>query len=145
MEFYQVNFPFYRVYLIHNPYIIFIGKGPKLKAPPENLSPRSAAEYTRKQINFSPKKKNVKGKRKNKKSKKMKKTPDTDMFEEEELLKEKDRLLKEELAKLDPKKAPTKQDSSFYPPPSNLEKRRCYFHKGAKALKCTVCSGGKLL
>ena len=70
---------------------------------------------------------------------------DNEMFDQEELLKEKDRLLKEELAKLDPKKAPTKQDSSFYPPPSNLEKRRCYFHKGAKALKCTVCSGGKVL
>ena len=135
----------YQVYLIYNLYIVLIGKGPKLKAPPENLSPRSAAEYTRKQINFSPKKKNVKGKRKYKKSIKMKKKPDSEMFEQEELLKEKDRLLKEELAKLDPKKAPTKQDSSFYPPPSNLEKRRCYFHKGAKALKCTVCSGGKLL
>ena len=33
-----------------------------LKAPPENLSPRSASELTRKQLNFSPKKKNVKGK-----------------------------------------------------------------------------------
>ena len=74
----------------------------------------------------------------------MKKKPDNEMFEQEELLKEKDRLLKEELAKLDPKKAPTKQDPSFYPPPLNLEKRRCYFHKGARALKCTVCSGGKL-
>ena len=60
----------------------------------------------------------------------------------EKLLQEKDRLLKEELAKLDPTKAPSKQDPSFYPAPKNLEKRRCYFHKGAKALKCTVCSGG---
>ena len=79
------------------------------------------------------------------KSKKIKKTPadEDDAIEQEELLKEKDRLLKEELSKLDPKKATTKQDSSFYPPPSNLEKRRCYFHKGAWALKCTVCSGGR--
>ena len=60
----------------------------------------------------------------------------------ERLLEEKDRLLKEELSKLDPNKAPSKPDSSFYPAPKNLEKRRCYFHKGAKALKCTVCSGG---
>ena len=61
----------------------------------------------------------------------------------ERLLVEKDRLLREELAKLDPTKAPSKPDSGFYPAPKNLEKRRCYFHKGAKALKCTVCSGGK--
>ena len=62
----------------------------------------------------------------------------------ERLLAEKDRLLKEELAKLDPEKAPSKPDSSFFPAPKNLEKRRCYFHRGAKALKCTVCSGGDL-
>ena len=84
----------YQVYLIYNLYIVLIGKGPKLKAPPENLSPRSAAEYIRKQINFSPKKKNVKGKRKYKKSIKIKKKPDNEMFEQEELLKGKDRLLK---------------------------------------------------
>ena len=60
----------------------------------------------------------------------------------ERLLAEKDKLLRAELAKLDPDKAPSKPDSSFYPPPKNLEKRRCYFHRGAKALKCTVCSGG---
>merc|ERR1712079_243302 len=59
----------------------------------------------------------------------------------ERLLAEKDRLLKEELAKLDPEKAPSKPDSSFFPAPKNLEKRRCYFHRGAKALKCTVCNG----
>ena len=60
----------------------------------------------------------------------------------EKLLQEKNRLLQEELAKLDPKKAPSNPDSSFFPAPKSLEKRRCYFHKGAKALKCTVCSGG---
>lgn len=60
----------------------------------------------------------------------------------EQLLQEKDRLLKEELAKLDPKKAPSNPDSSFFPAPKSLEKRRCYFHRDAKALKCTVCSGG---
>ena len=61
----------------------------------------------------------------------------------EQLLREKDRLLKEELAKLDPKTAPSKPDSSFFPAPKSLEKRRCYFHRDAKALKCTVCSGGQ--
>ena len=60
----------------------------------------------------------------------------------EQLLQEKDRLLKEELAKLDPRKAPSKPDSGFFPAPKSLEKRRCYFHRDAKALKCTVCSGG---
>ena len=60
----------------------------------------------------------------------------------EQLLQEKDRLLREELAKLDPKVAPSKPDSSFFPAPKSLEKRRCYFHRDAKALKCTVCSGG---
>ena len=88
------------------------------------------------------KKKKGKGKRKVKRFQKL--MVDETMKEEEELLKEKERLLKEELLKLDPKVAPTKQDSSFYPPPPNLEKRRCYFHKGARALKCTVCSGGKV-
>ena len=121
-----------------------VGKSSKIKAPDVNLSPRSAAEVTRKQINFSPRKKRGKTNQKSRQSKNLRKKLDADMLEQEELMKEKDRLLKEELAKLDPKKAPTKQDSSFYPPPPNLEKRRCYFHKGARALKCTVCSGGQI-
>ena len=122
-----------------------LGKDQQLKAPPENLSPRSAAEFTTQQIQDLTKKKKGKRKMKSRRSKKVKKTPvdETDTMEQDKLLKEKDRLLKEELSKLDPKKATTKQDSSFYPPPSNLEKRRCYFHKGARALKCTVCSGGR--
>ena len=119
-----------------------LGREKHLRAPHGNLSPRSA----RKQIEIVTKKKKFKGKRKGRKYKKIKKISiaDNEAIEEENLLKEKDRLLKEELSKLDPKKAPTKQDSSFYPPPSNIEKRRCYFHKGARALKCTVCSGGKV-
>ena len=103
----------------------------------------SGTEISRKQIHFSPKKKHGKVKQKSRKAKRLNRELDSDMLEKEEILKEKDRLLKEELAKLDPKKAPSKQDSSFYPPPPNLQKRRCYFHKGARALKCTVCSGGK--
>ena len=102
----------------------------------------SAKDVLRKKVNFSPQKKKPRSKRRRKKSKFGGEKSVLETLEEEELLKEKDRLLKEELAKLDPKKAPTKQDSSFYPPPPNLEKRRCYFHKGARALKCTVCSGG---
>ena len=88
----------------------------------------------------------ARAKRKLRKNRKYRNIPQIEIegsAEIEAILKEKDRLLKEELAKLDPKRAPTKQDSSFYPAPKNLEKRRCYFHKGAKALKCTVCSGGK--
>ena len=117
---------------------VIIGKQSKLKEPHE-----SGTEVSRKQIHFSPKKKHGKGKQKSRQTKRLKRELDSEMLEKEELLKEKDRLLKEELAKLDPKKAPSKQDSSFYPPPPNLQKRRCYFHKGARALKCTVCSGGK--
>ena len=104
----------------------------------------SGTEATRKQILFSPRKKTGKRKQKSRQTKKIKKELNLEMLEQEELMKEKDRLLKEELAKLDPKKAPTAQDSSFYPAPPNLQKRRCYFHKGARALKCTVCSGGNL-
>ena len=62
----------------------------------------------------------------------------------ERLLQEKDRLLQQELAKLDPKVAPSNPDSGFFPVPKSLEKRRCYFHRGAKALKCTICSGGEI-
>ena len=89
-------------------------------------------------------------KKENKKSKKRKKKrmrtkiSDEAAGELEKLLMEKERLLQEELAKLDPDKAPSKPDAGFFPAPKNLEKRRCYFHKGAKALKCTVCSGGNL-
>ena len=91
------------------------------------------------------KKKRKKGTKKSVKRKKSKMFSASDQAasEIERLLAEKDKLLRTELAKLDPNKAPSKPDSSFYPPPKNLEKRRCYFHRGAKALKCTVCSGGK--
>lgn len=93
------------------------------------------------------KKKRKRGTKKSGKRKKSKISSSSDhaASEIERLLAEKDKLLRAELAKLDPTKAPSKPDSSFYPPPKNLEKRRCYFHRGAKALKCTVCSGGKYL
>ena len=86
------------------------------------------------------KKKRKKGKKKGR-IRKRRRSPVAE--ELELLLQEKDRLLKEELAKLDPTKAPSKPDSSFFPAPKSLEKRRCYFHRDAKALKCTVCSGGE--
>ena len=92
------------------------------------------------------KKSSKRGQKKSKKRVKRKMfSSDPAAAELERLLAEKDKLLRDELAKLDPTKAPSKPDSSFYPPPKNLEKRRCYFHKGAKALKCTVCSGGKFI
>ena len=93
------------------------------------------------------KKKRKRGAKKSGKRKKSKifSSSDHAASEIERLLVEKDKLLRAELAKLDPTKAPSKPDSSFYPPPKNLEKRRCYFHRGAKALKCTVCSGGNFL
>ena len=62
--------------------------------------------------------------------------------EQDEAEKARENLIREQLLKLDPTKAATKQDSSFYPAPKNLEKRRCYIHKNARALKCTVCDGG---
>ena len=90
-------------------------------------------------------KKRKKGKKKGRLRKRRRggKVADPVAEELEKLLLEKDRLLQEELAKLDPKIAPSKPDSSFFPAPKSLEKRRCYFHRGAKALKCTVCSGGE--
>ena len=93
------------------------------------------------------KKKRKRGTKKRGKRKKSKMLISSDpaASELERLLAEKDKLLRAELAKLDPTKAPSKPDSSFYPPPKNLEKRRCYFHRGAKALKCTVCAGGKFI
>ena len=94
------------------------------------------------------KKKIKRGKKKSGKRRKKSKmliSSDPAASELERLLAEKDKLLRAELAKLDPTKAPSKPDSSFYPPPKNLEKRRCYFHRGAKALKCTVCAGGKFI
>ena len=62
--------------------------------------------------------------------------------EDDEVEKERERKIREELAKLDPTKAASKPDASFYPAPKNMEKRRCYIHKNARALKCTVCDGG---
>ena len=93
------------------------------------------------------KKKRKRGTKKRGKRKKSKMLISSDpaASELERLLAQKDKLLRAELAKLDPTKAPSKPDSSFYPPPKNLEKRRCYFHRGAKALKCTVCAGGKFI
>ena len=93
------------------------------------------------------KKKRKKGKKKSRlrKRRNVSKMSDPAARELERLLQEKDRLLQEELAKLDPKVAPSKPDSSFFPVPKSLEKRRCYFHRGAKALKCTVCSGGEMV
>jgi hypothetical protein len=81
-------------------------------------------------------------KRKKKRSRKPKKD-----FEEDDdgAAKERERAIREQLMKLEPGKAASKPDASFYPPPKNLEKRRCYIHKNAKALKCTVCDGGDLL
>ena len=90
-------------------------------------------------------KRGIKKSGKRRKKSKMLISSDPAASELERLLAEKDKLLRAELAKLDPTKAPSKPDSSFYPPPKNLEKRRCYFHRGAKALKCTVCAGGKFI
>ena len=81
---------------------------------------------------------------KRKRRKRRKKLEEGLAEEQDEAERARENLIREQLLKLDPTKAATKQDSSFYPAPKNLEKRRCYIHKNARALKCTVCDGGDL-
>ena len=87
--------------------------------------------------------KQAKMKRKRRKKRRRKTQAAFEELNEEERARE--NQIREQLLKLDPTKAATKQDSSFYPAPKNLEKRRCYIHKNARALKCTVCDGGEYL
>ena len=88
--------------------------------------------------NMAKRQKKSKLKRKKKKSRKVKiETDNPDDLDTEK------NLIREQLMNLDPEKPSTKQDASFYPAPKSLEKGRCYVHKGAKPLKCTVCDGGR--
>ena len=85
-------------------------------------------------------KKKIKSKRKKRKSKRGTKDP-VDMDDQDQ---EEKARIREQLLQLDPLKPSSQPDASFYKAPKNLEKRRCYTHKNAKALKCTVCDGGTL-
>ena len=110
----------------------------------EAAEPQNLNEFVSKQSeeNIQIMRKQAKLKRKRRKRKKKL----HEAFEEQdEAEKARENLIREQLLKLDPTKAATKQDSSFYPAPKNLEKRRCYIHKNARALKCTVCDGGDLV
>ena len=109
---------------------------------PEASDPQIFNQFVSKQTeeNIQIMRKQVKLKRKRRKKKKKLQ----EAFEEQdEAEKARENLIREQLLKLDPTKAASKQDSSFYPAPKNLEKRRCYIHKNARALKCTVCDGGE--
>ena len=109
---------------------------------PEASDPQIFNQFVSKQTeeNIQIMRKQVKLKRKRRKKKKKLQ----EAFEEQdEAEKVRENLIREQLLKLDPTKAASKQDSSFYPAPKNLEKRRCYIHKNARALKCTVCDGGE--
>ena len=109
---------------------------------PEASDPHNLNEFVSKQTeqNIQIMRKQAKLKRKRRKKKKKLQ----EAFEEQdEAEKVRENLIREQLLKLDPTKAASKQDSSFYPAPKNLEKRRCYIHKNARALKCTVCDGGE--
>ena len=109
---------------------------------PEASDPQILNEFVSKQTeqNIQIMRKQAKLKRKRRKKKKKLQ----EAFEEQdEAEKARENQIREQLLKLDPTKAASKQDSSFYPAPKNLEKRRCYIHKNARALKCTVCDGGE--
>ena len=109
---------------------------------PEASDPQILNQFVSKQTeqNIQIMRKQAKLKRKRRKKKKKLQ----EAFEEQdEAEKARENLIRERLLKLDPTKAASKQDSSFYPAPKNLEKRRCYIHKNARALKCTVCDGGE--
>ena len=109
---------------------------------PEASDPQILNQFVSKQTeeNIQIMRKQAKLKRKRRKKKKKLQ----EAFEEQdEAEKARENLIREQLLKLDPTKAASKQDSSFYPAPKNLEKRRCYIHKNARALKCTVCDGGE--
>ena len=109
---------------------------------PEASDPQILNQFVSKQTeqNIQIMRKQAKLKRKRRKKKKKLQ----EAFEEQdEAEKVRENLIREQLLKLDPTKAASKQDSSFYPAPKNLEKRRCYIHKNARALKCTVCDGGE--
>ena len=107
--------------------------------------PQLLNEFVSKQTEENIKKMRKQAKLKRKRRKRKKKKLLEEGFEEQQDEGERARenLIREQLLKLDPTKAATKQDSGFYPAPKNMEKRRCYIHKNARALKCTVCDGGE--
>ena len=114
-----------------------------LPNPPDK--PQVLNEFVSQQTeeNIAIMRKQAKMKRKRRKKRRRKTQEVFEELNEEERARE--NQIREQLLKLDPTKAATKQDSSFYPAPKNLEKRRCYIHKNARALKCTVCDGGEYL
>ena len=109
----------------------------------EATEPQILNEFVSKQTEENIQTMRKKAKLKRKRRKRKKKLQEA-FEEQDEGERERENQIREQLLKLDPTKAATKQDSSFYPAPKNLEKRRCYIHKNARALKCTVCDGGDL-
>ena len=110
----------------------------------EATEPQMLNEFVSKQTEENIKKMRKQAKLKRKRRKRRKKLEEGLEERQDEGERARENLIREQLLKLDPTKAATKQDSSFYPAPKNLEKRRCYIHKNARALKCTVCDGGDL-
>ena len=109
----------------------------------EATEPQILNEFVSKQTEENIQTMRKKAKLKRKRRKRKKKLQEA-FEEQDEGERERENQIREQLLKVDPTKAATKQDSSFYPAPKNLEKRRCYIHKNARALKCTVCDGGHI-